>query len=301
MNLPELRREVERICSYLNRFPRSERLKLLRQELAKLPTDGQELALTLVATTIDISGEEVVSENAAAKPRRLVLLVHGIRTRAQWQGRIRSLFEADGQTDVETLGYGYFDVFRFLCPLFTRRGPIAEVERNIRDALKLHSGCLEVVWVGHSFGTYILGKILSENPDITADRLLLCGSILSRKFRWDKLPNRPRGVLNEVGSRDIWPILAHSITWGYGSTGTFGFKTVGVRDRYHECAHSDYFKPGFAEAYWVPWITAGALTPSPYEAASQPSTPVFKNLLEIVPIKYFVIVLFAIILWIILT
>ena len=270
-------------------------MAVLRQELDKLPAEAQEPALTLVSTIVDISEEGAPSPNA----RRLVILVHGILTRAEWQGRIRNLLEADGQTDVEALVYGYFDVFRFLCPVITRRGPIAEIERNIRDALKLHSADGELVFVGHSFGTYILGKILSERPDITPDRVLLCGSILSRKFRWDKLPNRPHGVLNEVGSRDIWPILANSTTWGYGSTGTFGFKTAGVRDRYRNCAHSDYFKAGFAEEYWLPWVVAGNLVPSLLETGTHPPTPCFKNLLELLPIKYILILLSVIGAWLV--
>jgi hypothetical protein len=107
-------------------------------------------------------------------------------------------------------------------------------------------------------------------------------------------------VLNEVGSRDVWPILAHSVTWGYGSTGTFGFKTAGVRDRHHDCAHSDYFKPGFAEDYWLPWIQAGTLTASPFESAEQTSTPFFKNLLEVVHVKYVVLILlFVVAAWMI--
>ena len=228
----------------------------------------------------------------AGGKRQLVILLHGIRTRAEWQGRIRHLLEADGRTVVEALGYGYFDVFRFLCPFFTRRGPINEVLAKIRDAFNLQRNREpEVIFVGHSFGTYILGTILSENPDIKPDRVLLCGSILSRTYRWDKLPNRPRLVLNEVGSRDIWPILAKSITWNYGSTGTFGFQTPGVRDRYHNLAHSDYFKPGFAEEYWVPWIRDGAEKQTAYEISDRPSTPFFKNLLEIVPLKWVIIFL----------
>jgi pimeloyl-ACP methyl ester carboxylesterase len=275
-------------------------MRVLRDEVDKLPVEAREPALTLVTTIVDFSGGDGALGEVKAKPRRLVILVHGILTRAEWQGRIRSLFEADGQTDVEALGYGYFDALRFLCPFITRRAPIVEVERNIRDALKIHASHSEVVFVGHSFGTYILGKILSERPDISPDRVLLCGSILSRKFRWDKLPNRPHGVLNEVGSRDIWPILAHSTTWGYGSTGTFGFKTAGVRDRYHDCAHSDYFEPGFAEKYWLPWITTGTVVPSAFETGPQAPTPLLKNLLELVPIKYVLIFVLVIAVWFVL-
>jgi hypothetical protein len=235
------------------------------------------------------------------KKRRLVILVHGIRTRAEWTGRIRSLFEADQQTIVEPLGYEYFDVVRFLCPFWTRRKPIEVVLTKIRDALKLHRSSFdELIIVAHSFGTYIVGRILRENPEIEPDRLLLCGCIQPASYPWDRLPNRPKAVLNEAGSRDIWPILAKSITWGYGSTGTFGFQRPGVRDRYHNLAHSDYFKPGFAEEYWVPWIRDGVRRPSPYEIGNRPATPFYQNLPEIIPIKYFLLLalmILAVALW----
>jgi hypothetical protein len=102
----------------------------------------------------------------------------------------------------------------------------------------------------------------------------------------DTLPNRPKSVINEVGSLDIWPIIANSVTWGYGSTGTFGFQTVGVRDRYHNISHSDYFKPGFAEKFWVPWIRSEDLVPTEFDTGVRPTTPFFKNLIEIVQIKW---------------
>ncbi len=226
-------------------------------------------------------------KESASEKHRLVILVHGIRTRAEWESRIRYLLEQNAKIEVVPIGYGYFDVFRFLFPIGTRRHPVHEVLYKIRDTLQQHSNeDIEIIFVGHSFGTYILATILRENPDIRPQRILLCGSIVSRKYRWDQLPNRPTAVLNEAGSRDVWPILAKSATWGYGSTGTFGFQTPGVRDRYHDLAHSDYFKSGFAEKYWVPWILHGIVEPTSYETNDRPPTRGFMNLLELVQLKY---------------
>lgn len=225
-----------------------------------------------------------------------MILVHGIRTRAEWQTRIRNLFEADGTTKVVPIGYGYFDAFRFWSPVLTRQGPVRVVLSKIRDALSttkltaagVDLNSCEIVFVGHSFGTYILGQILKENPDIRPHRLLLCGSIIPEDFRWDQLSNRPQEVLNEAGSRDIWPILAKALTWGYGSSGTFGFMGY-VRDRYHNIGHSDYFEPGFAEKFWVPWIQTGKVESTEFETELRPSTPWFKNLIEVLPIKSLVL------------
>jgi len=295
-NFADLKRESHRIAALLYGIPKSERMKVFLQELEKLPEGARQFATNLVAIAVDL-GREPINPSSI---RRLIILVHGIRTRAEWQGRLRYLLEADGQTKVEPLGYGYFDVIRFLCPVMSRRGPVDEIEYKIRDALNLHDAYNELIFVGHSFGTYVLGTILKERPDIKPNRMLLCGSILSRKYRWDKLPNRPNGVLNEAGSRDIWPILARAMTWGFDSTGTFGFKTPGVRDRYHDCTHSEYFKPGFAEQYWLPWIINGELRESPFEIGNQPATPFFKNILELLPIKYVALALAGLAVWLLL-
>src|SRR5205085_2875730 len=101
---------------------------------------------------------------AAPMARRLVILVHGIRTRAEWQGRLRRLFESIPGTTAVSAGYGYFDVLRFLCPFWTRQKPIAVVEGKIRDTLDIHRGKFdELTIMAHSFGTYVVGDILRRN------------------------------------------------------------------------------------------------------------------------------------------
>jgi hypothetical protein len=61
--------------------------------------------------------------------------------------------------------------------------------------------------------------------------------------------------MNEVGTRDIWPAIAESITSGYGSAGTYGFLRPLVRDRWHNGAHHGYFlNPSFCKKFWVPFL-----------------------------------------------
>lgn len=232
------------------------------------------------------AAEESESTTADA-PRQLVLLIHGIRTRAEWQTRIRALFEDGDTTVVELIGYGYFDAFSFWFPFLLRLIPVGMVHRKIRDSMRLHAGeGRQLLILAHSFGTYAVAHILRDDPDIRPTRLLLCGSIVRERFRWDQLPNRPRGVLNEVGSRDIWPILAKSLSWGYGATGTFGFQAPGIRDRYHDVGHSDYFKGDFPERFWVPWIRHHEYVATPYETAERPPTPLLKSWLAALPLQW---------------
>jgi hypothetical protein len=64
------------------------------------------------------------------------------------------------------------------------------------------------------------------------DRVIFCGSIVPENFPFDE--DRFTGVIvNDIGIKDYLPILAESVTWGYGSVGHWGFmgglcKTDGI-------------------------------------------------------------------------
>jgi hypothetical protein len=191
---------------------------------------------------------------------------------------------------VISIKYGYFDALRFWCPVGTRRAPVREVLRLIRDAMARYPGA-EVSVLAHSFGTYAVGRILRDEPDIRLRRLVLCGSVLPRRFRWDHVGSRVREeVINDCGSRDIWPVLAQATSWGYGATGTFGFGAPGVRDRAHDITHSDYFTREFVERYWLPWFRSGTFVPSPWTAA-QPPAPWWRSFLTVVPLRWLLVAL----------
>lgn len=233
---------------------------------------------------------------------QLVILLHGIRTRAEWQRWIRSLLEEDEITVVEPCSYGFFSAVGLFLPFPFRQMSMSVVQSKLRDAVSRHeSEQREVIVIAHSFGTYIITQILRNNPDLKVDRVLFCGSIVRENYRWDQLPNRPEQVLNEAGSRDIWPILARSCSWGYGASGTFGFMGYGVEDRFHNLKHSDYFKPGFAEKYWKPWVHDNELTRTQYEKRHRPPTPFWKSLLAWLPLQWigigFVVIVLVAALW----
>ena len=104
--------------------------------------------------------------------------------------------------------------------------------------------------------------------DIEIDGLILCGSIVPEEFPWSrvggqlKAPVAREAAINECGTRDVWPPLARSMSWGYGATGTYGFGTVDVQDRIHRMGHSGYFAPTFVRTFWVPFIRNRTITPS---------------------------------------
>jgi hypothetical protein len=66
-------------------------------------------------------------------------------------------------------------------------------------------------------------------------------------------------VANDCGVRDFWPVLAYSMTTGYGASGRFGFGHPRVRDRFHRVGHSGFLSEEFVRKYWLPYLTAGTI------------------------------------------
>ena len=178
-----------------------------------------------------------------------VLLVHGIRTRAMWQGPIKKALQDAGLIAWPT-NYGKFDVVRLLLP-FDRpkhraidrvKNEISKLERNAPDA--------ELGVVAHSFGSYIVGRLLLSG--YTFKTVALCGSVLRTDFDFSKASGAV--IVNEVGPSDIWPVLAARLAWwAYGPTGTFGFNSGSVTDRVHaDFRHSSTLRTQFCSKFWVP-------------------------------------------------
>lgn len=195
----------------------------------------------------------------------VVALIHGIRTAAGWQEKAREALAVEGKVVVAPIGYGYQDVIRFLGPC--RKAAIERVQRELRDLQRLHKDS-DLVVMAHSFGTYIVSRILREEPDIRIKRLLLCGSIIPTAYRWDSLPHEftNQTCVNEVGTRDVWPVFARVASLGYGGSGTFGFKTSRVWDRFFDYGHSDFFTDDHFKAFWKPFILTGQVVPSPWDS-----------------------------------
>lgn len=197
---------------------------------------------------------------ASASDDPIVIMVHGIRTHAFWQEELKDKFQDEHDVQSYPIGYGKFSTFEFWCPLFTRKRAINEILRKIRTIQDSHSD-RPICLIAHSFGTYAVVQGLWEDPTIKVERLLLCGGVVRRAFRWDRLANRPTTILNDCGRKDIWPLVACWTTFGYGATGRNGFKTPEVIDRFHEIAHSSYFEISFIEKFWVPFIKYGEVVP----------------------------------------
>lgn len=208
-----------------------------------------------------------------------VFMIHGIRTEAAWFDSVSGLLRArDPRLEPVAGGYGFFDTFSFLLPVGPlRRRAVRRVKAKL-DTLRQEQRIRQISVVAHSFGTYILGELLREDATLKLHRVLLCGSILPQDFDWEKhsdqvapLPRRSvHRVVNDCGWLDIWPVLANSVTWGYGQGGRFGFQTPRVVDRFHKLGHSDFFGDDFVERYWLPLLSRGIVVDGPRERNKSP-------------------------------
>ncbi len=228
-----------------------------------------------------------------AHVERVVLLIHGIRTQADWQPMLVRLFEEN--VKVIPIKYGYFDVFRFWLPGITRRAPIKRVERELRDARTKYPHA-KISIIAHSFGSYIVGELLKGASDLKLDRLILCGSILLDSYPWEDVMDKfidgnseyVTNVINECGKKDIWPVLAQSTSWGYGASGTHGFGQIEVIDRFHNAKHDDCLTRDFATTYWKPFIENGECKRTEFES-NMPATPWLLSMLGWLPLRWIIV------------
>lgn len=232
------------------------------------------------------------------KRGHVIFLIHGIRTQGEWATRAAKILESDPTIRVRPIRYEFLDVIRFLIPLSRfRNTAVRRVTRLIRDELSRKPNALSII--AHSFGSYIIGKILENETDIKFHRLILCGSIIPDNFSWGRFGHRLHSdsedswqVINECGMQDIWPVIAKSITWGYGSSGRFGFGHPRVKDRFYNIGHSGFFDEEFVRKRWLPYFVSGEITPS---VLNRPTTPWWLSILTVFKIRYLAlsIILFA--------
>jgi pimeloyl-ACP methyl ester carboxylesterase len=197
---------------------------------------------------------EAGSDVATKVPEKhLVVLVHGINTNAQWFGVVQKTLSKRGFIAVPA-GYGLYSVVRFFLPFdWVMRRAIERVYTNVRAANKLHKPD-KISIIAHSFGTYIVCRILADEFDFELHRVIFCGSVVDNDYPLQKyLHQFTSPIYNEIGTRDYWPVVAAALTWSYGSVGADGFQRPGVQDRWHKgFRHSDFLTREFCEKFFIP-------------------------------------------------
>lgn len=191
--------------------------------------------------------ETVPGETAA----RIVFVVHGIRARDidRWLSEVESeIRRQDSLAKVIRPTYGYFTALRFALPSVRRR--------NIRQLQDLYAEQLaenphaQFHFIGHSNGTYMLGRSLAEIPAMRFERVVLAGSVLPVDlFRPESTVIRQvAAVRSDCGQLD-WPvgilcrILSKTLFMkDVGTAGYDGFVGSFVSQvRYHAGGHGGMF------------------------------------------------------------
>ena len=121
--------------------------------------------------------------------------------------------------------------------------------------------------IAHSFGSYIVSRILRSERGMQCERIILCGSIVPRHFQWAEFARSMSkdSIINDVGTADFYPVLATFASVGYGSSGHLGFQTARVTDRYFPYGHSDFFNAEHVRRFWRPFITDGRIETSAWD------------------------------------
>ena len=185
--------------------------------------------------------------------KTVVLMLHGIRTRAPWMSHIKPAIEQAGLIPILT-NYGMLNLLPFLLRFRVREREAVDAVRNQVGRARARYERASFAVLAHSYGSYMVGRLLAEGEKF--DRVILCGSILPSQYPF--APDGP-AVLNDVGSLDIWPVLASKVSPAYGHSGSFGFRSgVRVEDRFHpDTDHGKFLTEEFAKHFWIPFLVDG--------------------------------------------
>ena len=114
----------------------------------------------------------------------VIFLLHGIRATAhQWPRKLEQVIKAnDPNALVVRPSTGYFTAFRFAVPLLHRRALRWFQDQYGQLVAKYPN--VQINFVGHSNGTYLMGQSLSRIDSIKFDRVFLGGCVLPQDYPW---------------------------------------------------------------------------------------------------------------------
>lgn len=255
MNSTDVIQLVEKLWTSTPQEDRKEVFRLVRVGIPEAQKD-------LFDALVD-NKRSGISDSSNSK---ILVLIHGIRTDGAWQRDLQREFQGVPNLQVHDLGYDVVTGIQLASPF--RAGPMQKIVRDIRR-LKTEEPMAKISVIAHSFGTYVVSRILKEHPDIRFEKIVLSGCLIKRSYPWDIYASgmRKSSIINDVGVRDIWPLIASCSTWGYGSTGRVGFKNATVTDRYFDYSHSEFFesKHMHIAKYWRPLFELDEIVPSEWE------------------------------------
>lgn len=135
----------------------------------------------------------------------VVFVLHGIRAANRgWVQELKGLIENSlPNPEVVSLGYGYLSALEFAFPFLHRR-PIRMFQNKYSNYFAINPKA-QFHFVGHSNGTYILGRSLLALTGMRFDNVVLAGSVLPRDYPWHRLlktTSQLKALRNDQADRD---------------------------------------------------------------------------------------------------
>ena len=181
----------------------------------------------------------------------VVFVVHGIRDLGFWAEKIARRIVELGEAKKPVprkfasvcASYGYFPMLSFLRPE-ARRLKMEWLMDQVAQAKARFPEARRFSYVGHSHGTYLLGKALECYPAIKFENVFFAGSVMRTRDRWP--PHRVKNAFNVRASADwvvAWfPNLLEQLhIQDVGGGGFFGFRAASKEnqlDQFVEGTHS---------------------------------------------------------------
>ena len=215
----------------------------------------------------------------------VVFVLHGIRDEGHWTQkiarRILKLSE-DGTTKIEvrteTSSYGFFPMLPFLLPSARQKKVAWFMDQYAETRAKYPNA--EISFVGHSNGTYLLGRALEQYSFCEFRHVVLAGSVIRTNYPWrQKVGDEPgkqvKKIVNFVATSD-WVVaffpkaIELLMLQDLGSGGHDGFDEVDHNLGFVKGTHS----AAIAEENWgtiAQFVVTGDVPelPDDLEAAKQ--------------------------------
>ncbi|MCK4873017.1 MAG: alpha/beta hydrolase [Phycisphaerales bacterium] len=125
----------------------------------------------------------------------IVFIVHGIRDDAEWIGELESEIAAAAEKElgegeivhIVTSEYGYFPMGSFLISPWRKAKVRWFVDRYTEELARATRPDVKVSFIGHSNGTYLLAKGLTDYDQLRFNNVAFIGSVVPQSYPWDDM------------------------------------------------------------------------------------------------------------------
>lgn len=187
----------------------------------------------------------------------IIVLIHGIRTLGKWQKKfIETASLHLPNYDLKSYSFNYFSAFQLLIP-FSRKRIINHFLLTITELINENPDS-RFSFISHSFGTYVLVRVLenlSIDTEVKIDNIVLAGSVIKEDYNWSEIIRRydVERIVNECGYNDNILLLSKMLCKDMGMAGRRGFMGFEITNRYYLGGHGFFDRQiDFMEKYWVP-------------------------------------------------